>query len=225
MKELSCRRAAKALTLVEVLVLIAVVGIFLMLLLPATTSRSRRPYVVRCLNNLKQIGLALHMFADDNNGRFPSQVSTTNGGSMEFILSNSPALLFRPLSNYLSRSWSGWRCPADPSKQSLATNSVLADRNVSYFISVDATQALTNAIHAGDRNLEVAGQPVAPGLFTLTTNTAVGWTREMHKVHLNSLWLGCGNLLFADGYVRANQVDLPTAIQRQGLATNRLAVP
>jgi hypothetical protein len=107
----------------------------------------------------------------------------------------------------------------------LATNSPLTDRNLSYFISVDATPALPNAIHVGDRNLEVAGKPVGPALFTLTTNAAVGWAGDLHKFRRNGIRVGCGNLLFADGYVRANQADLPVAIQRQGLAANRLAVP
>lgn len=205
--------------------MIGLVAILFMLLLPARVGRPKSPYLIQCFSNQKQIGLALHMFADDNNGQFPPQVSITNGGSMEFIGSNSPALHFGALSNYLGGSWSVWHCPADQSKQPLTAKSPLTDRNLSYFISVAATKALTNAIHAGDCNLQVAGHPVAPGLFTLTTNAAVGWTRDMHKLKRNLVWVGCGNLLFADGHVLANQADLSAAIQRQGLATNRLAVP
>jgi hypothetical protein len=165
------------------------------------------------------------MFADDNSGRFPPKVSITAGGSMELIGSNSPNLHFQTLSNYLEGNWRVWHCPADQSKQPLTTDSVLTDRNLSYFISVDAKPALTDAIHAGDRNLEVARQPVAPGLFSLTTNAAVGWTRDMHKVKHNFVWVECGNLLFVDGHVQMSVANLPAVIQRQGLAANRLAVP
>jgi prepilin-type processing-associated H-X9-DG protein len=165
------------------------------------------------------------MFAYDHNGHFPPQVSVTNGGSMEFIGSYSPALHYRSLSNYTIRYWSKLWCPADKVKQPCTTNSPLTDRNLSYFISVDATPALTNAILAGDRNLQVAGQPVTPGLFTLTTNAAVGWTGELHKFQRNGVWVRCGNVVFADGHAQRLPADLTVAIQRQGLATNRLAVP
>lgn len=212
-------------TVVEVLVVIGVVAILLLLLLPANSHEPTRAPITHCLNNQKQIGLALLMFAEDNNEQFPPQVSITNGGSMEFIGSNSPALHFRTLSNYLGHSWSVLHCPADQSRQPLSNKTTLTDQNLSYFISVDATPALANAIHAGDRNLEVAGQPVAPGLFTLTTNTATGWTRDMHKLKRNLVWVGCGNMSFVDGHVLANQVNLAASAKRQGLATNRLAVP
>jgi prepilin-type processing-associated H-X9-DG protein len=212
-------------TLVEVFVVIGVVAILFLLLLPATTSRGRPAHLIPCLNNQKQIGFALHTFAADNNGHFPPQLSITNEGSMEFIRSNSPALHFRTLSNYVGGSRSVWHCPADQSKQPLPNKSPLSDRNLSYFISVDATPALANAIHTGDRNLQDAGQPVAPGLFILTTNAAIAWTRDMHKLKRNFVWVGCGNVLFVDGHVLANQVDLAASAQRQGLATNRLAIP
>jgi prepilin-type processing-associated H-X9-DG protein len=217
--------AARAWTLVEVLLVIGLAAILFMLLLPARVGRSKSPFPIRCFNNQKQIGLALRMFADDNNGQFPPQVSITNGGSMEFSSSNSAALHFRALSNYLGGALGIWHCPADQSKQPLTNKSALTDQNLSYFISVDATPVLTNAILAGDRNLQVAGQPVEPGLFTLTTNTAIGWTREMHKFKRNVTWVGCGNVLFVDGHVQRFEANLPIAIQRQGLATNRLAVP
>lgn len=225
MKELSTRGAAKAMTVVEVLVVIGVLAVFLMLLLPATTSRGRLAHLIPCFNNQKQISVALHLFADDNNGQFPPQVSITNGGSLELIGGNSPALHFRTLSNYLPGNLSVWHCPADQSKQPLTNKSALTNRNLSYFISLDATPAITNAILAGDRNLQVAGQPIAPGMFTLTTNATVGWTREIHKLKRNVTWVGCGNLLFVDGHVQRFEANLPLAIQRQGLANNRLAVP
>jgi prepilin-type processing-associated H-X9-DG protein len=225
MKMPSSGGAAKAMTLVEVLVVIGVVTLLLMLLLPATSHEPTRAPIAHCLSNLRQVGLAFHMFADDNNGPFPPQVSITNGGSMEFISSNSPALHFGTLSNYLGRSWSVLHCPADQFRQPLTNKNRLTDQNLSYFISVDATPVLTNAIHAGDRNLQFAGQPVAPGLFTLTTNEVIGWTRDMHKLKRNLVWVGCGNVLFVDAHVQRFEANLPFAIQRQGLATNRLAVP
>ena len=222
MKTDSSRIGARAFTVVELLVVIGMLAVLALLLIPAKDNRPAKNTIIRCHNNLRQIGLALHLFASDNNWQYPPEVSITNGGSLEFIGSNSPALHFRTLSNYLGGSWSVWHCPADQAKQSLTNNSTLTDRNLSYFISVNATQVLTNAIQAGDRSLEAAGQPVRPGLFTLTTNTEVGWTREMHSKDARARR---GNILLSDGSVDSVRANLSGAVQSQGLAANRLAVP
>jgi len=201
-------------TLVEVLVVLGLVLIFAFLLLPAFLSSPKSPCSIQCMNNQKQIGLALSVFAADHDGRYPPQVSITNGGSFEFLVSNSPALHFQSLSNYVFRNWRVFRCPADDARQPL--------RNVGYFLSVDATPRMTNGILAGDRNLEVAGQPVKPGFFMLTTNATVRWTRELHS---KAKGTQSGSILFADTHVEFLRTNLSAVVQRRGLAPARLAVP
>lgn len=222
MKKPTFRLVAEAFTLVELLVVAAIVAIVVALLTPAMDNRPIKAPINHCLNNLRQVGLALQMFADDNNGQFPPQVSITNGGSLEFISSTSPALHFQTLSNYLVRNWRVFWCPADEAKQPLTTNGVLTDRNVCYFLSVDAAPRRPHVISAGDRNLELAGQAVRPGLFALTTNAAVRWTRELHAKQTGRQ---CGNVLFTDGHVETLRENLSAAVQRQGLATNQLVFP
>jgi prepilin-type N-terminal cleavage/methylation domain-containing protein len=223
MKKRPFRQVAEAFTLVELLVVAAILAILAALLTPALDNKPTRATTNHCINNLREVGLALQMFAEDSNGHMPPQISITNGGSLELISSNSPALHFQTLSNYsVHNYWRAFHCPADETKQPLTNNGALSDRNVSYFVSVDATWMTTNAIHAGDRNLEPAGQPVKPGLFTLTTNATVGWTREMHTKRAGT---PCGNVLFIDAHVENLRPDLAAAVRRQGLATNHLAVP
>jgi prepilin-type N-terminal cleavage/methylation domain-containing protein/prepilin-type processing-associated H-X9-DG protein len=63
-------------TLIELLVVIGIISILASMLLPALGRAKGSAQRIACLNNEKQLALALHMYADDNSGFFPPRVQT-----------------------------------------------------------------------------------------------------------------------------------------------------
>src|ERR1039458_791660 len=101
----------KGFTLVELLVVVAIIAILAALLLPVLSGAKRYARRTTCLNNLRQINLGTRMYCDDSNDVMPAN----NGGE-----TNAPWIAYKELmKNYVglhgtsSRQDRLFACPAD----------------------------------------------------------------------------------------------------------------
>ncbi len=58
-------------TLIELLVVIAVIALLMAILMPALQMAREQAKKIYCSNNLKQIGISLHLYGPENNNRLP----------------------------------------------------------------------------------------------------------------------------------------------------------
>src|SRR5215469_1952375 len=114
----------RAFTLIELLVVIAIIAVLIALLLPAVQAAREAARRIQCVNNLKQIGIALHGYHDTHN-TFPA------GGWI--------AIFGQPSTNNMNMGWSASVLPW------LEQTAVYGGLNLSYpyNVAVNSTAAYT----------------------------------------------------------------------------------
>src|SRR6266404_4497759 len=94
-----------AFTLVELLVILAILGVVVWLLLPMLNNAREKDNRIGCASNLRQIGIALLAYASDHEGHLPTADDNN--------VNNAPAYWYTVLTknNYTSRNV--FQCPTD----------------------------------------------------------------------------------------------------------------
>jgi competence protein ComGC len=202
-----------AFTLIELLAILVIVLLFVALALPAMHRAKQRAATIQCISDLKQIGIGFKVWALDNSNQFPTHVSRGFGGSKEEA--GKAFRHFQVLSNELATPLV-LSCPADTRKPAANFGPALSNRNISYFVSLDAMDDQPQMFLAGDFNI-TNGFPLQDGILTLTTNSVVGWTHELHK--------SAGQVLLVDGSVQVVSTAFLRQLVRNSGGTNRLAMP
>lgn len=221
------QRSRVGFTLVELLVVIAVIGLLVALLLPAVQAARSAARRTECANHLKQLGLAVHLYQNSHRGEFPR-----THVAQSWVESTAP---------YLEDVAAVRACPDDPQR-----DAVLRQRATSYLINeyvalptnpefgsverIDQLVATSKTIvlfeAADDREM---GPPAidhahAGTIWFTPNNVAMGrtWRLLQREVQPDRHVGGGSHLLYADGHVVAIGAD---AMQQRATAGDNFAKP
>lgn len=163
-------RTFRAFTLIELLIVIAIIGLLAALLLPTLARAKAKGRQIACLSNVKEESLSMHIFVNDHD-KYPWRVPVSEGGSQTRTrVSETFKAMERELATCRLLI-----CPSDT--RSPGTNfATLADTNVSYFIGIDTREFRSGMLLVGDRNLE-GGRPNENCPVAQVTGVAVAFTR------------------------------------------------
>lgn len=219
------RRNDVAFTLLELMIVTAVVAMLFLALVPRHTGSRIKAKQINCVCNLKQVGLSFRLWGGDHGEKYPMLTAATNGGPFQQVAISEGAgaaymyQVFQVMSNELG-SPKIMVCPADRDRN-YATNfeghfTALGNTATSYFVGKDADESNAQQYLAGDRNIGVkpakgwSGNEPDGGVTGFSPNaSATGSYRSLapYATNANLQWTdklhqAMGNITLSDGSVQ-----------------------
>jgi hypothetical protein len=219
------------------------------MLLPALAKAKAKAQRIKCVNNLKNVGLAFRIFSTDNGDRFPFEIQSVDGGTADFTNANQIGAQFQALSNELSTP-KIVICPSDAGKQE-ATNWAKnftngpANNNgtfnspcvtLSYTVSMDAQETYPQSFLSSDRNMtnlsatpkrDLSNEKTAQGPVSMGSGTDNNTAKVANgagwdgDVHVNQ-----GNACMGDGSVQQlSSARLRDQLRNSGTGQNTFYFP
>lgn len=193
------RRIEKGFTLVELVVVIAILGLLAALLIPAVSYGRFKARVTTCTNNYRQIALAAAMYAgDDSKGRLPSFELPTESSQLVNFRNLSPSLIGLPMLKTMETHGIGpqmWYCPQRKGWQDVSTtfqarfgrSMATIDDLSKYFTDIQKSKYSGLDLNWWvPRRLEGAPTLTYPNVSLLPTRLKTPWPSKMDDVTIST---------------------------------------
>ncbi len=217
------RRVLHAFTLIELLVVIAIISILAALLMPSLSQARERARQMYCMNNLRQVGMATLLYADDNEGFVPYSSDVVINGALFGHVFYGVGIYNNYLPKYLNTQNQLYPpvsyCPSGGRDNT--KNMIASDTNpnfsyaMNYYIQNQADPDFTKPSSAPQPSQTVFWfETCYNGAFSASPNHIAG--RHFLKSYGPSSGLGspqpygAANILFCDLHLESVRIPLPT---------------